>query len=290
MDSEHKEGEPGFPDHTALLSSLLAAAGQRVSPPEGVKHDTGKPDLSMVSWELMEAVARVREFGAKKYTKYGECTCSANDVKKKSLSALRTCVRHVTTLLTSKNRPIEPAISNICGSTAKTTGNGLTQKSALMLLEALNISSENDAKTSSACTSLTTPDWTESLHRLVVQYVDLLTSSASITATKQIELETDFVKRVTSLWDSWNEQGGWTKHSPTCPGLRIQVEGRGQWKRGFKVTRSCAAALRHIFQFLAGETLDPESGESHLAHAVCSLEHAIYDMKHHPANDDRSSD
>lgn len=62
---------------------------------------------------------------------------------------------------------------------------------------------------------------------------------------------------------------------------------RSNWKKGFKITRSCAAALRHIFQFLAGETNDVESGLSHLGHAVCCLEHAIYDMKHHPENDDR---
>lgn len=62
---------------------------------------------------------------------------------------------------------------------------------------------------------------------------------------------------------------------------------RDNWKRGFKVTRSVSAALRHIFMFLAGETTDSESNESHLAHAVCCLEHAIYDMKHHPENDDR---
>lgn len=64
---------------------------------------------------------------------------------------------------------------------------------------------------------------------------------------------------------------------------------RGGWKKGFKVTRSCAAALRHIFQFLSGETNDPESGLSHLGHAICSLEHALYDMKHHPENDDRDN-
>lgn len=63
---------------------------------------------------------------------------------------------------------------------------------------------------------------------------------------------------------------------------------RDNWKKGFKVTRSCDAALRHIFQFLSGETYDKESGRLHLAHAVCSLEHAIYDMKHRPENDDRS--
>lgn len=65
---------------------------------------------------------------------------------------------------------------------------------------------------------------------------------------------------------------------------------KNNWKRGFKVTRSLAAALRHIFQFLSGETLDRESGLSHLGHAVASLEHAIYDMDHRPENDDRTTE
>lgn len=62
---------------------------------------------------------------------------------------------------------------------------------------------------------------------------------------------------------------------------------RDNWKKGFKVTRSLSAALRHIFRFLSGETLDPESGLSHLAHAVACLEHALWDMAHNPQNDDR---
>lgn len=62
---------------------------------------------------------------------------------------------------------------------------------------------------------------------------------------------------------------------------------RDNWKKGFNVTRSLAAALRHIFAFLSGETNDPESGLPHLAHAVCSIEHAIYTMKHKPELDDR---
>lgn len=62
---------------------------------------------------------------------------------------------------------------------------------------------------------------------------------------------------------------------------------RNNWKNGFQITRSLAAALRHIFQFLSGQTNDLESGLSNLAHAVCCLEHAMYDMKHHPENDDR---
>jgi hypothetical protein len=63
---------------------------------------------------------------------------------------------------------------------------------------------------------------------------------------------------------------------------------RDNWKKGFKVTRSLAACLRHVFLFLSGETNDSESGLLHLAHAVACLEHAIYDMKHRPdTNDDR---
>lgn len=62
---------------------------------------------------------------------------------------------------------------------------------------------------------------------------------------------------------------------------------KNNWRNGFHVTRSCSAALRHIFQFLNGEDVDSESGLSHLGHAVCCLEHAIYDMKHHIENDDR---
>lgn len=62
---------------------------------------------------------------------------------------------------------------------------------------------------------------------------------------------------------------------------------RDNWRKGFKVTRSCAAALRHVYQFLSGETYDKESGLLHIAHAICCLEHAIYDMKHHKNNDDR---
>lgn len=36
-------------------------------------------------------------------------------------------------------------------------------------------------------------------------------------------------------------------------------------------SRYLGAALRHIFQSMEGQELDPDSGMDHLAHAVCSL-------------------
>lgn len=62
---------------------------------------------------------------------------------------------------------------------------------------------------------------------------------------------------------------------------------RNNWKRGIGVLRNCGAILRHTFQFLSGETNDPESGECHLLHVICSAEQAYYDLIKHPELDDR---
>lgn len=48
--------------------------------------------------------------------------------------------------------------------------------------------------------------------------------------------------------------------------------GRDNWRQVENAeTRYMDAALRHINAYQRGEVADPESGESHLAHAVCSL-------------------
>lgn len=51
-----------------------------------------------------------------------------------------------------------------------------------------------------------------------------------------------------------------------------QKYGRDNWRQVSNAeTRYLDAALRHINAYQRGEAVDPESGESHLAHAVCSL-------------------
>lgn len=48
--------------------------------------------------------------------------------------------------------------------------------------------------------------------------------------------------------------------------------GRDNWRQVESAeTRYLDAALRHINAYQRGEAVDPESGESHLAHAACSL-------------------
>lgn len=44
-----------------------------------------------------------------------------------------------------------------------------------------------------------------------------------------------------------------------------------KWREGCDYSRLYAAALRHLFAWYEGETDDPETGVSHLAHAACNM-------------------
>jgi hypothetical protein len=46
---------------------------------------------------------------------------------------------------------------------------------------------------------------------------------------------------------------------------------RGNFRNGFTNTRLAAASMRHIMAYLDREDLDPESGVSHLGHAMAAL-------------------
>lgn len=63
--------------------------------------------------------------------------------------------------------------------------------------------------------------------------------------------------------------------------------GAFNYKNGLAVTRCLAASVRHVYQFLAGEDKDPESGVSHLGHAMASLAMAIDMLETLPQLDDR---
>lgn len=43
------------------------------------------------------------------------------------------------------------------------------------------------------------------------------------------------------------------------------------WRGGFIWSRPLSAAFRHLFSWSTGEDKDPETGLSHLAHAICCL-------------------
>lgn len=46
---------------------------------------------------------------------------------------------------------------------------------------------------------------------------------------------------------------------------------RDNWKKGAEWREFYGSALRHLYKFWIGEDLDPESGISHLAHAMWNV-------------------
>jgi hypothetical protein len=61
------------------------------------------------------------------------------------------------------------------------------------------------------------------------------------------------------------------------------------WRLGIRNGRLIAALLRHVFAYLRGENNDPETGLSHIAHAMCCCMF-ILGLAHRVDLDDRYKD
>ncbi len=59
------------------------------------------------------------------------------------------------------------------------------------------------------------------------------------------------------------------------------------WAKGLAWSRLLGAALRHLYAWARGESKDPESGLSHLAHAGCNILFLIYFERNKSGEDDR---
>lgn len=73
-----------------------------------------------------------------------------------------------------------------------------------------------------------------------------------------------------------------------------QKYARDNWKQGegFKYSRSFSALQRHILAFMRGEDNDPETGISHISHAMCNLlfmQHFVLNKDKYKNCDDRSN-
>lgn len=59
------------------------------------------------------------------------------------------------------------------------------------------------------------------------------------------------------------------------------------YKKGMEESRNISCAIRHLAAYMAGETLDPESKQSHLAHAACRILFILQNQHDGTAIDDR---
>ena len=59
------------------------------------------------------------------------------------------------------------------------------------------------------------------------------------------------------------------------------------WKRGLPTLEICESLLRHVFAYMRGEDIDPESGRSHIGHILCNGMFLSYMQNKKPNMDNR---
>lgn len=70
-------------------------------------------------------------------------------------------------------------------------------------------------------------------------------------------------------------------------GYGAEKYARNNWREGIVYSRLVSATMRHLLAFNDGEDLDPETGLSHVAHAMCSLMFLEELRRERPELDDR---
>jgi hypothetical protein len=65
---------------------------------------------------------------------------------------------------------------------------------------------------------------------------------------------------------------------------------KDNWKKGMPVTQVSESLMRHLFAFLRGEDVDPESGCRHISHVMCNTMFLEYILREKPHYDDRKGE
>jgi len=272
---------------------------------EGLKKDSGKLRMDLIPVDALREIARVLTFGAEKYTTRdltkddvtgiitGICDCqklqlpaiqsvpsitaqgSADSATRKNFEQTIQSTRSVKELMPD-NGTVRTKIES--SSTIRDGGlNPITKKSA-----------ESDlGNPSSTYLDLLSKMNSESSKNkgVAVESVEDLPIGPASTSTivTQLDNSEDFsVYGVTKPLASWETaQRELKRHSAICAVRKVgicqgennsvQITGDRNWEKGIKYSRVYGALLRHVTSFWAGESVDPETGISHLAHAGCCL-------------------
>ena len=81
----------------------------------------------------------------------------------------------------------------------------------------------------------------------------------------------------------------WQSLEPLVKVLEMGAEkySPNNWKKGMPVTQVSESLLRHMFAFLNGEDIDPESKIEHLGHVMCNAMFLTYILREKSQFDDR---
>lgn len=131
---------------------------------------------------------------------------------------------------------------------------------------------------------------------LVPDYVEEIETTEAIEVIEKVKSPVNITKPSEAIQaDRFNEgKLQWSQVDfQSLESLVMVLEGgakkysKDNWKKGHPITDLLDSLLRHVFAFKSGETLDPESGVSHIGHIMANAMFIEYNLKHRPENDNR---
>lgn len=235
-------------------------------------------------WEVGE----VYGMGARKYTRYGDCSCSAIAAnqftpRESAASTTRSRSSSVTQPTPSDNGQIvETGTAETSPRSAPTTGS-ITSRSEPLTPKDTSAATQHVATDSP--TSSTRPS---SLNPVVSAASGTRFDTLTTVTPPESSGERSVTDAISVSGSSTSEAlTGPSGHLPGCGALTAVSSGEHNWRKGYAWSLSIAAALRHFIAWIGGERRDPTDGQHHLASVVFHCLALMEFETTNPAKDDR---
>ena len=225
-------------------------------------------------WDALEEVVWILTFGAKKYTINYETEwdrlLDANDVVEIKISTAKTNVVVVTKKNSEKiilnSRKDKDKIVAIGQNETILKLKNIPSAGKLINIAVQEIKEQNGLESLRNITLLNNN--TMNFAREVVRYVEESNIFILTIVTKQGNLEVFFVPSAIMDSDFWEII--WKDLKEQFNILRpSNATGDRNWEKGMSYGRLIRAGIGHFISWARRENNDPETGRSHLAHAIC---------------------
>jgi len=243
---------------------------------EGRKDDGGKMRLDLIPPELMFDVASVLTYGAAKYTievinewdalLHAQCATELRVYTPKGNVVVVTRDSYGNPIQSMQNASVRTEGIGRRGTKTKCVSwqnvDSLIQSLVRETTQQNDVTRLQSMGLQSTSIKVCAPK--------VVSFAQPPNTCMLIIVTKLGNLEVSFAPGATmdsafwaTVWKDLSEHFGISKPQ--------KMTGERNWERGMGWGRVFGAAMRHLWAWWAGEDKDPETGLSHLAHALCCV-------------------
>ena len=128
--------------------------------------------------------------------------------------------------------------------------------------------------------------------RRLVKNEDQTITTEPLPSSGALKFDTDKIRMELLSVDFLNEVSkvltfGAKKYTIKDAEGNVIQEGANNWRKGFAWSRLYGSAMRHLTAHMSGDSIDEESGLSHLSHAACCLMFLIEHETRQLGTDDR---